>query len=104
MFNTIHEITNVERPSYDKTYGMSKSTRDWFGHITNFDARELDNYRRAIATFKGPGEFGISNEAYGFDEDIGQSWALNNVHGFFTQGVEDTAAFFKHLKSIKQGI
>jgi hypothetical protein len=98
----IHEITEVELPSYNASHGWT-SDGQRFRFLTNFNNYEKSIYEEAIRTFTGQGHFGITNEAYGFDEDEGRHWKLYDYWALYARDYGDSAGeIFNHFDAVRK--
>jgi hypothetical protein len=102
---TVHKITHVDRPSYDLQYGYCEDGL-CFRFIGNHPKEKTEMYKLAIKTFDGQGEFGISEEAFGFNEDSGVDLELPSHHALYAVGLDDNGAgsgpFFEHLAEVEK--
>jgi len=74
----IYVIVDPEPPSYDQSFGHTVDGKVLLFR-TNFRSDIEHIYREAIRTYKGPGDFGICDTAFFFDEEEGISGSLGKI-------------------------
>jgi hypothetical protein len=95
---TMASINNISRVShdYETSFGYTDDGR-CFNLITNMDVREREKLTQVIESFEGEGEFGISEKAFGYNEDTGETVLLLNTVGLHaTDYGYDLDSFWKH--------
>jgi hypothetical protein len=96
----MHNVVDIDRPSYDTQYGRTADGTS-FHLLTNFSQSQLSLYMKAVETWEGPQEFGLSSEAWGFDEDEGLAFRTDGF-GFYVRntGGEGMDAFWRHFDKL----
>lgn len=99
----VHVVVNVNPGEYECGSGTTKDGMS-FRHITNFSSWQLEHYTNAVETFTGAGEFGVSEKAFGFDDEQGNVYRLSSdSKGFYaTDFGFDLSGFWNHFHTIEQ--
>lgn len=63
--------------------------------VTNFNKNELEKYKQIIKSFNSHVVFGISDEAWGFDEDRCYGFKVDG-YGLFISDRKQLSSFWKH--------
>lgn len=101
-WNKIHNIVVTRAYGWGEREGFDAKGA-WFDFLSNFGRHQLPVYKEAIRTYKGPVKFGLSNKAYGFYDDEGISFSLDNSHYalYACNAINGFDDFWRHFDEVR---